>query len=159
MAERERQWRIELIKPSSKFTVQIRFSSSAATAKCTSNVTPRDKEREREKKKKKKKEERTVQLSRGKKKKKKKKSWKGCGVRNFGCRYDQCFCLVIVQFRLIVDHPRLNVLNTLLRGLDEFIKLMRCGRILQLRVASKRMLKDGMVVDNIREGCYIWSGN
>ena len=37
-----------------------------------------------------------------------------------------------------------------MHGPDEFVKLY-----LQVRVISKRMAKDGVVVDDIREGCGI----
>ena len=73
-------------------------------------------------------------------------------VWNLWCRYDQCFHLVI-KFHFVVGHPRLNVMDALLHGLNEFINLLWRGRFLQLSVISKRMMKDRVVVHNIREGC------
>ena len=43
----------------------------------------------------------------------------------------------------------------LLHGLNEFINLLRRGRFLQLSVISKRMMKDRVAVNNIRERCGI----
>ena len=56
---------------------------------------------------------------------------------------------------VFVHHPQLNVLDACLCGLDEFSKLLWRGRCLQLKIVSKRMVKDGVVADNIREGCGI----
>ena len=54
-----------------------------------------------------------------------------------------------------MGHPRFNVIDALLHGLNEFINLLWKGRFLQLNVISKRMLKDRVAVHNIRERCGI----
>ena len=42
-----------------------------------------------------------------------------------------------------------------LAGLDEFVKLLWWGIFLQLKIVSKRVVKDGAVVDDIIEECCI----
>ena len=42
-------------------------------------------------------------------------------------------------------------MDALLRGLNEFINLLWRGRFLRLSVISKRVMKDRVVVNNIRE--------
>ena len=59
------------------------------------------------------------------------------------------------SFSFFVGHPRFNVMDALLHGLNEFINLLWRGRFLQLSVISKRMMKDRVAVDNIRERCGI----
>ena len=46
-------------------------------------------------------------------------------------------------------------MDALLHGLNEFINLLWRGRFLHLSVISKRMMKDRVAVDNIRERCGI----
>ena len=55
----------------------------------------------------------------------------------------------------LLCHPRLNVMDTLLHGLNEFINLLWRGRFLQLSVTSKTMKKDRVAVHNIRGRCGI----
>ena len=46
-------------------------------------------------------------------------------------------------------------MDALLHGLNEFINLLWRGRFLHLSVISKRMMKDRVAVNNIRERCGI----
>ena len=57
------------------------------------------------------------------------------------------------SFSFFVGHPRFNVMDALLHGLNEFINLLWRGRFLQLSVISKRVMKDRVAVHNIRERC------
>ena len=55
----------------------------------------------------------------------------------------------------LLCHPRLNVMDALLHGLNEFIHLLWRGRFLQVSVISKNVMTDGVPVHNIRERCGI----
>ena len=46
-------------------------------------------------------------------------------------------------------------MEALLHGLNDFINLLWRGRFLQLSFISKRMMKDRVAVNNIRERCGI----
>ena len=58
-----------------------------------------------------------------------------------------------LSFSFVAGHPRLDVIDALLHGLNEYINLLWRGRSVQLSVTSKRMMTERVAVPNIREMC------